>query len=320
MSSNYKRKYKDLNSKKKILDDFDSKKINTKQNEVQKDFDAVLKEIKKDIIEEEFNSGKEKEKKINNIDNTNRDKNIEKLPEMVIDNSQKINDINNKIQSVVSVLFTIVIFILIVLLIIILYDKYLKKEKDVNLDEICNSYIKTNIEVSNEEIFNYIKENRHIIYNIEDYSDSNINNKTINEFSKFIIWNNDTEYTICDDSEYCLDTKKEMEYELLKEELEKYFDIDTLNLIVDYDFNNNDTTRLYLNNEKVVLTFKNMEYSTFKHDIVDIRIDENKVYVIFALSKMIDNSNNYAYTGYKNLELEYSDNKFIIKNIKINLI
>ena len=48
-------------------------------------------------------------------------------------------------------------------------------------------------------------------------------------------------------------------------------------------------------------------------------IDEDEVKVIFALSKRIPNTELYSYVGYKNLELKYIDNRFVIKNIKTSL-
>ena len=273
---------------KKVLDGVDLKV------EAVKDFDEAIKNIRKDILEDEIRNGKENKENI------------------------KSNDINDKIQSIVSILFTIVIFLLILVLIFVLYNKFLKKEEKIDKEKVCSEYIKKNYHIDNTKILDFIKENRFIIYNIEEFDNSNIDSKAINDFSKFIIWNSDSEYSICSDHEYCLDTKKEMDYDTLKENLKYYFNLESFNLIFDYDFKSDDTTRLFINNDKVILTFKSMQYETFKHDIVDTRIDEDNIYIIFAISRKISDDN-YVYTGYKNLELKYTKDKFIIKNIKTTI-
>ena len=58
-----------------------------------------------------------------------------------------------------------------------------------------------------------------------------------------------------------------------------------------------------------------MEYETFKHDIVDIRVEEDNIYIIFALSRRIDD-NNFSYIGSKRLNIIVKENKYIIKNIQ----
>lgn len=273
---------------KKILDGVDL--INNKENV--KDFDKVITEIRKDIIDEELLKGKNESKE--NI------------------------DINSKIQSVISIMFTFVIFVLILVLIFVLYNNYLKKNKDYDVEKICQDYIKEDYNIKDDDIINYIKNNRHIIYNISEFDINNIDNDTINEFSKYIIWNSDSEYSICSESEYCLDTKKEINYDELKEELINYFDLDSLNLIFDYNFIDSDITRLFIDNDKVILTFKGMEYETFKHDIVDINIDSDNIDIIFALSKR--KNDDYIYIGSKRVGLKYKNSKFYIKSIKSNII
>jgi len=256
--------------------------------------------------------------KIEKVNNINKKVSKEKINNK--NNSLNItNDINDKIQSIVSILFTIVIFALILVLIFVLYNKFLKNENNYDKNKICSEYIKKDYNINKSDILEYIKDNRYIIYNIEEFNSKNIDKNTINNFSKYIIWNSEEEYSLCDNHEYCLDTKKEMDYNSLKEKLLYYFNLKSLNLVFDYNFNNDDTTRLYINNDKVILTFKNMLYETYKHDIVDLRIDENNIYIIFALSRKINDSN-YVYTGYKNLILEYDNNKFIIKSIKTTII
>ena len=285
-NKNNKNNKKKKNKIKKVLDGVDLKVETVKKNDANKN-------IQKDKLKNEIKNTKEEIHEIKN------------------------NDINDKIQSIISIMFTVVIFLLILVLIFVLYNKYLKKD-NIDKDKICSEYIKKDYNIDTNKVLEYIKDNRYIIYNIEDFDNDNINTKAINDFSKFIIWNSDTEYSICDDHEYCLDTKKEMDYDGLKDNLKNYFNLDTFNLIFDYDFNDNDTTRLFINDNKVVLTFKGMEYETFKHDIVDTRIDENTIYIIFALSRRI-NDNDFTYVGYKNLVLKNNDDKFIIQSIKTTI-
>ena len=54
---------------------------------------------------------------------------------------------------------------------------------------------------------------------------------------------------------------------------------------------------------------------TYKHDFVDVLIDEDNIRVIMALSKKIDDSN-YSYLGYKTVNLKYFNNNFVINSIE----
>jgi len=229
------------------------------------------------------------------------------------DNVSELN-INDSIQSAVSILFTIVIIILVIFLVFVLYNNFIKKEKEINILEVCNDYIKKDYHINEEDIKQYLIDNRHIIYNINDFDLNNIQNKDINDFIKYIIWNDESEYIVCDEVVECLDTKKEMNKDFLISELNKYLNKD----IVSFSFPNikeDDKTRLYIQDDKVILTFKNMEYETYKHDIVDIRVDEKNIYVIYALSKKI-NDNEYSYVGNKKVELIMENDNFMIKKIK----
>ena len=85
------------------------------------------------------------------------------------------------------------------------------------------------------------------------------------------------------------------------------------------DYKDDDKTRLYIDNDKVVLTFSEFEYQTLTHNIVDIDIKEDKVNVTFALEELVPNTNIYKYVGYKTLELKYHDKNFSIENIKTSL-
>ena len=245
------------------------------------------------------------------IDLVKKNDNIKK------DDETKNKTVNDIIQNTVSILFTIVIFILILVLIFVLYNKFLKKE-EINKEEVCSEYIKKDINIKEEDIINYIIGNRYIIYNINEFDSSKIDSKTINEFAKYIIWNSDSEYSVCQDNDYCLDTKKEIDYDSLKEQLEYFFNLNSFNFVFNYEFKDDDVTRLFVSNNKVILTFKNMEYETFKHEIVDTRIDENNIYIIFALAKRVENDV-YSYSGYKKLHMVLENNNIIIKDIKTYL-
>jgi len=235
-------------------------------------------------------------------------KNIE-----LVKKNNKIKRINDRIQSVTSIIYTIIIIVLFIFLIFVIYQKFFKPKEEINKEEVCSDFIKKDYHIDDNSIIEFIKNNRHIIYNIDKFDRDNINKDTINLFSKFIIWNSDSEYQLCDNEEFCLDTKKEIEYDELKEKLQNYFTVDYLNLIFNYNFKEDDTTRLYLKDNKVILTFKNMQYETYKHDIVDISIDEENIDIIFALSKK--NNDIYEYIGSKRVRLIYSDDNYIIDNI-----
>ena len=295
MSSKKRKNYnKKEATKKKILDGIDVPVTSDNKEEV-KDFNKVIEDIRQDVRDEEFKKGKQEQ--------------VEEV---------KKADINDQIQSAVSILFTIVIFALILVLIFVLYNNFLKKDEETPKEEVCSEYIKKDYDINIDDVREFIIDNRYIIYNINEFDNTKIDTNTINNFSKFIIWNSDSEYSECVDNEYCLDTKKEIDYNTLKNELLKFFDLNSLNLVFDYNFTDDDTTRLFLNNDKVILTFKNMEYETFKHDIVDIRVDEDNIYIIFALSKRF-NESNFSYVGSKKLNLLYKDNKFVIKSIETSV-
>lgn len=285
---------KKRNNKKKITN---HKKVLSEYN-VQTPNDE-LKKIHEDIITEELIKGKELNKHIE---------------------TNKVN-INDTIQSTISIMFTIVIFILLMLLIFILYDKFLKNKNDnsCNKEQICQEYIKKDYKINEDDVKNYIINNRNIIYNINSFNLNKISNSDILEFSKYIVWNSESEYSYCLEDDVCLSTKKEMDYQELIKKLKDYFNIDNLNFEFDNNYTSEDIIRLYLKDDKVILTFKQMEFETFKHDIVDIRIDSNNIYIIFALAKRIDDSN-FSYVGSKKVKLVYQDSKFFIDTISTNIM
>lgn len=279
---------KKINNHKKVLSEY---KVQTPNDE--------LKKIHEDIITDELIKGKELNKHIE---------------------TNKVN-INDTIQSTISIMFTIVIFILLMLLIFILYDKFLKNKNDnsCNKEQICQEYIKKDYKINEDDVKNYIINNRNIIYNINSFNLNKISNSDILEFSKYIVWNSESEYSYCLEDDVCLSTKKEMDYQELIKKLKYYFNIDNLNFEFDNNYTSEDIIRLYLKDDKVILTFKQMEFETFKHDIVDIRIDSNNIYIIFALAKRIDNSN-FSYVGSKKVKLVYQDSKFFIDTISTNIM
>ena len=234
----------------------------------------------------------------------------------------KIN-LNENIQSITSILFTIIIFIALILLIFVLYNNYIKKEKEVvcKKEEVCTEYIKKDYKIKEESIKNYLFKIRGVIYNINDFNIKKITNANYLDFATYFIWNTESDYLICDNTvdNNCLITKKEITKNELNNYFKEYLNLNEIKITFNKEFTNEDKIRIYENDDKVILTFSEFEYETLKHDIVDIRIDEDKIYVIFALSKKIDASENYMYVGYKNLELKYQNKTFIIQNIKTSL-
>lgn len=283
------------------------------------------KKVKKVII----NNTKETKKILDGVDLVNKDdlnkteikKNLNFKIEKIEEKS-KIN-LNEHIQTVISILFTIIIFIALILLIMVLYNNYFKKEEKIECDEleVCKSYIKKDYGIKEEEVSNFIKNLRGIIYNIDNFDNKIVENTDLLNFATYFIWGSEGEYLICDHNtdSNCLVSKKEMEFPELKGYFQKYLDIKDVKIDFNSNFQEEDKTRIYQLDNKVIVSFKEFEYETLKHDIVDIRIDEDKVSIIFALSKRISGSDFYSYTGYKNLELKYNDKRFIIDNIETSL-
>lgn len=272
-------------SKKKVLKEY--KKINKKEV-----LDKEIKNIRKDNINLEFNN-KNKVEEIN-------------IP----------SNIHEKIQSFISILFTIIVFILLIFLVIVIYNNYLKPKEKINKEELCEEYIKKDYNINKERINNYIIDNRYILYNLDKFDKNNITSKDVMNFSKFIIWNSETDYEMCDEEEKCLVTKKEMNLNDLKSNLEKFIDKDKMYL--DFNVEQDKDIYLYENGNNVVLTFNEFDYQTLKHEIVDILIDEDNITIYFALSEKIPNSDYYKYVGNKKVLLKYVDKKFILEKIEKN--
>ena len=232
-------------------------------------------------------------------------------------NSQNYNE---KIQSFISILFTIIIFIALILLIIVLYNNYLKKDEDndlkINKEEVCQEYIKKDYGIKKEEVLNFIKLNRGVFYSLDNFNNQNLTNQDLLSFITYYIWSSDLPYNKCLEDEECLVSKKEIELVKLKKILKQY-----LNYEKEIKFNNNfqedDNLRLYLKDQKVILTFKEFMFQTYRHDFIETLIDEDNIKVIMALSKKIDNTN-YSYLGYKTIRLKYLDNHFVITSIETN--
>ena len=233
-------------------------------------------------------------------------------------NKEKVivsSNIHEKIQSFISILFTIIVFILLIFLIIVIYNNYLKPKNKINKMEVCKEYIKKDYNISKESIENYIKNNRHIIYNLNKYNVNEITNEDILEIAKYIIWNDSSDYIICDEDDKCLITKKEIKYQDLINILKNIVSKDYIYL--DFSLEQNKDIYLYQKDDKVILTFNEFEYETLKHDLIDIIIDEDNITIYFGLSKK--NSNYYNYVGSKKVILKYDNKKFILQNIETNI-
>ena len=229
------------------------------------------------------------------------------------------NSVSDKIQSFISILFTVIIFIALILLIWVLYTTYMKEKKSCDKDLLCTPLIKEDIRINEEEITNFIKELRAIIYNL-DTLNSSLSKEEIQYLITYFIWGSDKEYQLCEGEEYCLVTKKEMEKEKVNEFFQNYFNIKDLN----YDFFTNqftdeDRIRLYMKDDKIILTFSEFSYETYKHEIVDISSDSQNIKVIFALSEKIMDTDYYNYVGSKTILLNYTDNRLILEEIKTSL-
>ena len=230
---------------------------------------------------------------------------------------KKDSSINDKIQSFISILFTIIIFLALILLIIVLYNNYLKKEEvkcDVN--KVCQDYIKKDYKIKEDDVVKFIKLNRGIFYSFDNLDAKNIKSEELTNFIVYYLLSLDTDYLECDqDDSRCLISKKEISYNELKEILKKYLNIDNFQVAYTYEFNDTDTIRLYQDGDKIVLSVGEIMLQTYKHDFVDVLIDEDNIRVIMALSKKIDDSN-YSYLGYKTINLKYFHNNFVINSIE----
>ncbi len=258
--------------------------------EYKKDFKEAIKEIREDAIKVEIEKGK-----------------------TTPINEKKEENINEKIQSFISILFTIIVFILLIFLIVVLYNNYFKKEKklEINKEEVCQEFIKKDYGIKEDDIEDYIRKYRNIFYNIEAFDIKNIENKDLLTISKFIIWGDTNDYIVCEgEDENCFVSKKEMGEKDLQSKLNYFLKSDRK---VNYsNFFEDENTRLYKQGDKIILTFKEFEYETYRHDLVETIIDNNNVELIFSLSKHIAGSNYYNYVGSKKIYLKYENNDFVL--------
>ncbi len=259
----------------------------------------------------------------NNLDIEIKDKNDKQLSELKSEDKNKYKEHESSLQNVISIFFTIIIFVALILLIYVLYENYIKDGSKTNCDvnKVCKDYIKTDYNIKEEDIIEYVINERSILYNLFEFNHDNITNNDLLEISKYYIWNTARDYTICDKEQdnNCLDTKKEINFFTLKNFLKEYLDLTNFDISFPTEWNDNDTLRIYRVDNNVILTFKNMEYQTLKHDIVDIQVSEDNVIIIFALEKNIPNTEYYNYVGYKKVKLKYKNNDFYLNSIETNI-
>lgn len=252
-----------------------------------------------------------KKKKKKNKDN--KPKKILNGIDLVNEKKLKIkNNINDNIQSFISILFTIIIFLALILLTITLYKNNFSNNNSCDKEKVCKEYIKKDYNINKEEVINFIKLNRGIFYNLNVFKNTK---NDLNKFITYYIWSLDSEYLECDD-DFCLSTKKEILKEDLNKAINNYLG-ETKTFEFSDNFKDEDEIRLYQTNDKVILTFKEFSYQSYKHDFIDVLINEDSIRVILALSELKDN--NYTYIGYKNIYLKYKDKRFIIDSIETKL-
>lgn len=310
---------KNLKNKKKILDSDDL--IATTQEELERESKNEEKSPIS-LMDNKTVEIQKEETKLKEEDSKEADSSFkESFPEK---EETKKGNFYEQLQSFISIFFTIIIFIAFLLLIFVLYNTYIKKNDTTKCDvkEVCKDYIKKDYGIKEEEVKKFIFNTRNILYNIEKYDKEKLTNRNLLEFSTYFIWGSDEEYLPCDKSidTKCLITKKEISFDKLKEFFETYLAISDLKIEFRETFDNQEEMRLYPFEDKVVLSFKEFTYETLKHDIIDIRILEDEVTILFALSKPIEKKDVYQYVGFKKVVLKYTDSRFIIKAIETNLL
>lgn len=274
--------------------------------------------VKKGTTKKKLNEYENDKKKTTKKNTKIKESNKEEKVEIVINNQK--NDFHEKLQSFISILFTIIIFVLLIFLIFVIYNNYLKPKMKIDKEEVCKEYIKKDYNINKEKVLDYIKNKRHILYNIESFDRENIRNEDILNMAKFIIWNSEGEYIRCDeqDDEKCLVTKKEMYYSNIVSELDNFLQIDDLSINIPEDLN--DKIRMYEKDGKIVLTFSEFAYETLKHDVVNIIVDEDTINVYYALSERIPNTDYYNYVGSKIITLKYlNKDEFYLEKVETNI-
>ncbi len=292
-----------------LSDNGNSSKIKNEENKIKPIPIENIKVSSEEVEKKELSQEETKETNANNEEDKVKSD---------LNNSSK--NINEQIQSFVSILFTIIIFVALVLLIIILYNNYFKKKEEINYEEVCADYIEKDYGITEEMITNFVRNGRAIIYNYNNFDKSKLTNEDLIKFASYLIWSEDLEYEVCDPNDKrCLVSKKEMDLNTLQANLRNYLDIKNLKIEYPTEYSDDDKTRLYEDGDKVILTFSEFEYQTLRHNIVATSIKEDKVIVTFALEKLIDDTNIYSYVGYKTLELKYHDKNFSIEKIETSL-
>ncbi len=249
-------------------------------------------------------------------DEINSDNNLDlKMEDTKLD--EQTNDINDKILSVISIFFTIIIFIGLLLVIFVIYNNYFKSSTKCNVESVCKDYIR-NPEIKDDDITKFIKAERSIIYNIESFDINKLTDDDYLQLALYFIWGSNLEYLKCDNDERCLTTKIEMPLSDLETKFKTYLNIKNIPVnLNDVSINNN--IKIYQNDDKVILTFDEFKYQSLRHNIISINVTNNKISVLFALEKLIENTNIYTYAGYKKLELEYKNDNFYITKIETSL-
>ena len=296
---------------------------NLKNIENENDYN-LANNISKEISNDENKREKTKlelEKNINDITETNNLVNDNLIKEKVVEKTSnlaetkgKVNlNVNEKIQSFISILFTVIIFFALILLIITLYkNNFSNDNNSCDKEKICQEYIKNDYNINTEEVIKFIKLNRGIFYTMQEFD-----NKTdLNTFITYYIWSREGEYLECSNDPNCLVTKKEIDETELLKAIKTYLNKDLKTLSFNTDFKDTDNIRLYKSNEKIVLTFKEFIYESLRHEIINTIVDENNIKVYLALLK--NDNGNYDYVGYKEINLKYLNNNYIIESIKTN--
>ncbi len=251
-----------------------------------------------------------KKKKTTSSNKTKNNK--EKAKVLEVPNNQK--SLNDTIQSFTSILFTIVIFVALLLIIFVIYNNYLKKD-ELNLKEVCSDFIEKDYGITSEMINNYIINSRVMLYNVENYDVKELDNNKIIELATYLIWGSSDEYQLCEeDEEYCLTSKISMPYSTLKTYFKNYLNVSDFDLVIEQEYLDTDTIRLYRDNDNIVLTFGEFEFESLRHNLAYTNIKGDKVTLVFALEKKTND--NYNYVASKEVNLKLIGKNLVLENIK----
>lgn len=157
-------------------------------------FESLADNLKPSKIKDDDNKIK-KIREDKNIEDKNVDVNEEKKEFEETENSSiPSNNINEQIQSFVSILFTVIIFAALVLLIVVLYNNYFKKEKEIDYNKVCSDFIEKDYGITGDMITNFVRNGRAIIYNYDNFEKSKLTNDDLIKFASYFIWSEDLEY------------------------------------------------------------------------------------------------------------------------------